>query len=304
MRSLLQKWFKNDADRDPETLDTPFQVPDNLLKPNTPLGLLGETMKGYGVSGETAQKVEKAFELMGLPVPDDNDQFVRGREGILLFDDAHGVVVRIEYTDQGRSGYDLMRANDSAWVVQPLATVDAGEMLIEICPGFKPETDGERVEQLKGLMAHEGYNFADAGLRNMGRMPISTPTFPDGVPMSIDRAVVNKLEEGLRPVVDKIVDLVRKEVMNAQRELYAPVRREFAQGWPKPEKMKDFWKKCRDFVQEGKCAAGWNDPAAWKAHENRRYGGDRTAREKTMKASSSAKKYAARRDAGNGGPHL
>lgn len=240
---------------------------------------------------ETALEVLKLFQKMGLPAPRGGDEFLSGLEGYLVFLNQHGVVIRIEPSDSKKGFYKADRINDNALIVKPLASIKAGNALIEICPGVAQETKKENNEYLRQQLEKQGIKFWDYKLSNIGRIPIHTVKFPDGMPVVVDRLAVKKLTASInfvRRALDLFRDYSQGEAAKAEEELYGPLRHAFKEAWPDPGKMKQFWSLCERYTREGKLVAGWNQPQSEDArHEVCRYGDNR----KTGEAAWAAKAY-------------
>ncbi|MCE9506992.1 MAG: hypothetical protein K8R48_01575 [Alphaproteobacteria bacterium] len=236
----------------------------------------------------TAQKVAESFQKLGLPLPQDEKEFLMGTEGGLVFLNRYGMVIRIENSDSARSPFKADRINDSPWILQPLASIDAGKAIIELCPGCHFNDNSGDTAYLHDALLKEGHAFWDGGLDNVGLLPVKTPRFPEGIPIVIDRLAVRKLTESIDGVRLALLNIEInddeiREAAEAQERLYAPLRRAFDEGWLDKGKMPRFWALCRECVQEGKLVAGWNEGAGF-------WGGSF----KTSTAIESAKHYESR----------
>ncbi len=226
----------------------------------------------------TVRNVFYAFQYMGLPAPESRREFYDGTEGGLIFLNRYGAVIRVENADDSVSEFRFDRFNDSAWVLQPLAIIDAGAAVIEICPGCHMEKKDADIYYLDEQLRREMIDFWDKGIRNIGLMPVKTPRFSEGIPVVIDRLAVSRLTQNMVPVrraLKKLGDKVLKrpegmseevrEAVEAQEQLYAPLRQAFNEAWPDQSvpadagKMKQFWDMCSGYVQEGKLVAGWRE---------------------------------------------
>jgi hypothetical protein len=207
----------------------------------------------------TAVKVIDSFKKMDLPPPQDEKEFLTGTEGCLVFLNKYALVMRIEIADLEDSKWGADRINDSGWIMQPLASLDAGKAIIEICPGChlaeKPGYRGELVDQLQ----NQNINFWDTGISNIGHLPFKTPTFPDGVPVVIDRLAVIRLTRNTEPIREAL-KAQAEEAKKAQDMLYGPLREAFASAWPEAGKMGRFWSLCLRYAAEGKLVSGWENP--------------------------------------------
>lgn len=218
----------------------------------------------------TARKVIQAFQKMSLPLPQSYGEFLHGTEGGLVFLNRYGVVIRIEgKKSKLGSEYRFDRINNSPWILKPLASIDAGRAVIEICPGCHPETNYDNIGYVRDRLREQNINYWDArGFCNSGRVPVKTPSFPKGVPVVIDRLAVRKLTGNIKPVRLALKKRAQ-EAAQAQEKLYGPLRKTFKNSWPNAPKMARFWALCQRFVQEGKLIAGWNEsePDNGKAEE-------------------------------------
>lgn len=209
----------------------------------------------------TARRVLTAFNCMGIDPPHDEEEFLSGTVGLILFLNPYGLVLRIEHTklDEENSGvYVPNRINNSGYILHPLATIGAGDATIEVCPGCHLENKMDNVTKLYELLHLQRIDYWDLNLPNNGRLPVKTPSFPEGVPIVIDRLAVRKLSlETLK--VSEALRVAADEALEAQRALYAPLKTAWKEGWPQKEKMGAFWQLCRDYVAEGKLVVGWKD---------------------------------------------
>jgi hypothetical protein len=224
---------------------------------------------------DTVQNVFYAFQEMNLPAPEVQQEFLDATEGGLVFLSRYGVVIRIEAVDDVDSPFTFDRFNDSPWVLQPLATIEAGAATIEICPGVHMEKDDENVYFLEDQLRRQMINFWDPGIRNIGRLPGTN------IPVVVDRLAVSRLTMNLAPVrhalklishkvikhhmvVEEISEEAR-QAAEAQKKLYEPLQKAFSEAWPdqeqpaNPRKMKNFWEMCRSYVREGKLVSGWDE---------------------------------------------
>jgi len=213
---------------------------------------------------QTARAIIDTFQQLGLPVPQRDNEFMHGSEGRIIFLNDYGLVIRIEENNS--------RINDSPWVLQPIASIKAGAATIEICPGVHFEPDEKDKDALSKLALQDGLKFWDAGAKNMGRLPVKTPHFPEGVPVVIDRPSVFRLPEGGQEITEAAPEDKAKynEAVLAQKR-YEPLQNLFKKCWPDTQKMKKFWQECESFQQQGKLVAGWNESADSKINEGKTY---------------------------------
>ena len=220
--------------------------------------------------GLTTHTVLDTFKKMGLFIPETPDEFLRGTDGVLVFLNRFGIVIRVEYknTRDPHSVTTSDRISISPWILEPLASIDAGGAIIELCPGCLLETDKEKSKFLYKQLKKQNIKFWDHTISNSGLVPIRTPLFPEGIPVVIDRGAVRELTGGLsyvRTLLGIFKSKKAREAATVQEELYKPLRDAFDEAWPdKSElpdtlKMKRFWNLCESYTKEGKLAAGWKD---------------------------------------------
>lgn len=208
----------------------------------------------------TEKAVAQAFKNMGLPLPKDSNEFMKGTEGALVFLNPYGVVIRIE---KKKTSCDLwQRFDDNPLILQPLASLEAGQAVIEVCPGVAFTPEKEKSFYLYCQLRSEGIDFWDEGAQNVGLVPLALPQFPGGIPIVVDRLAVGSLPPNLPPSPSSVTLSSQEDLAAAQEAeeaLYGPLRDAFAEGLKTPAKMKGFWQMCADYVAKGKMIAGWND---------------------------------------------
>ncbi len=229
---------------------------------------------------ETATKVASAFGKLGLPMPEKEEEFLDGAEGGLVFVNKYGLVIRIENKDFEDDQFKPARINDSGFVVQSLATLDAGAAVIEVIPGVKLASKEEYRVYLKDNLEGQGINFFDRRLSNIGHLPVTTPSFPEGVPVVIDRLAVGTLTSAVKPVSDAMKQQAA-EAAAAQEQLYAPLKKALETGLQQPAQIKNFWKLCESYMAEGKLISAWT-------------GIEKEGAGKPYLAAQASKKYAAK----------
>ncbi len=224
------------------------------------------TFSGYlqQLFGKTsADNVLEVFDRLGLPAPRSGKEFLAGAEGGLVFLNQYGLVIRIEHSDPENGRFGWSRVDDSGWVLRPLAGIEAGHAHVEICPGCNLEQDARKIDYLKKRLEEQRIDFWDRWLVNIGRVPVCTERFPEGMPVVIDRLAVCALTESAEPVA-KALAQEAQDAAEVQETLYAPLRAALDEAWPDKEgpadakKMQTFWKLCAQYVADGKMVAGWN----------------------------------------------
>lgn len=204
-------------------------------------------------SEESAQKVLEVFDLIGLPAPEEGTQYLKGNEGCIILVNKYSVVIRVEAKTPEKNYYS--RENDSGCILQPLVSIEAGEAIMEICPGCHVEKNEATIEELKVLLKDEGLVFSDDQLENIGRLNTDNPEFPDGIPLIIDRLAVSKMTGNVKIVKNEIIEKAKKE----QERFSEPFREALKDGLEDGAKMIQFRELLERYAAEGKFTAGWND---------------------------------------------
>lgn len=212
-------------------------------------------------SKTTMHKVKRAFAGMGLPLPDGDDECVRGTHGLLGASNILGVMWRVERDIHHGDHRNTRKIDDSVWVQTPLHARKAGRAALEICAGGKVESDPGIPDILNDMMKLQRLDFVDLGTRNVVRLPITTPGFPSGIPVVCDRLSVRRLSRKVQPIKTAL----EEEAAAAITAHYSPLMQAFARGAEDPRAMPAAWRLCAEFVREGKLLAGWNDPEAERA---------------------------------------
>jgi len=202
---------------------------------------------------ETAELVLEVFDKINLPAPTMGNQYLKSNEGCITFLNKYGVVVRVEPQNPEKNFY--VRVNDSGCVLQPLASIDAGKAVVEICSGCNVEKDEASIKYIKELLLDEGLIFSDPQLENLGRMHTDNPEFPEGVLLVLDRLAVSKAKGDVEIVKNSLSEDAKKE----QERIFAPFRKAFRDGLEDRSKMNRFWDLCEGYKAQGRFIAGWND---------------------------------------------
>lgn len=185
-----------------------------------------------------SQEIVRALEKLMIRLPQRNEEYIEGTDGIIIFSNEHAAVIRIELQDRLSARNVLLssgkckilpdslrhimskhmprksseisrqiRIDDSPWVLRPLASVAGRDYKIEILPGvhFENKLSMNR-HAYRGLLA-EGNHYWDARVDNIGRLPFPTPEFPDGVPVVVDRMAVERLSGRIDPVKTALFEM-------------------------------------------------------------------------------------------------
>ena len=202
---------------------------------------------------DTANKIKYVFDRMGIPMPYDEDDFLDGTEGALVALNKYGLVIRIEWKDSTNSRCVANRVNDSGFVLKPIASIDLGDVVMEVCPATEVMSNADHVDDLKDKLKDDGIDYWDCQLNNSGYLPVKTADFPKGIPIVIDRLAVmnlNKSSDRIRTALSKKVELI-------QDELYSPLRKSFSKEWHSNSGFKDFFDLCQQFKEDKKLNLGW-----------------------------------------------
>ncbi len=253
---------------------------NKAAKNKTPYNFEPERNDDFGdrlkdMMGEkTRLAVAKVFNSLGLPMPYTRNDFLEATEGAIVFSSKLGVAIRIE--EAGRKGESSStRINDNPWILQPIASIRAGDAIIEICPGTETTKDKYDVLSVVSGLASMDIDFWDAignddpsdfvylyNTGNVGVLPVKLPAFPKGIPVVIDRLSVRALSETAASIKIALDEMEVKE--DPQKKLYGPLRKAFNAAWPvkskpaDPAKMKEFWQLCQASVKKGVLIAGWD----------------------------------------------
>ncbi len=234
------------------------------------LRLLKQTL--YTMEQKDADEIASVLRKLQLPLPRAEDQARLGYDGLLIFLNEYGIAVKIE---NGEKYACSVRINNEPEILKPLASIRAGDYIIELCPGCEIYTGGGiEVDNLKAGLKKKGYDFWDAGARNLGYLPVKNlPEDPKGFLVIIDRLSI-QFGAGAR---DNRLEILMPK-FHPQDVLHGPLIEKFRQAWPNrsarvdAEKMAEFWQMCCQFREEGKLVSGW------EKYRGPEYGDARTAR--------------------------
>lgn len=212
---------------------------------------------------DTACRVLDTFAKLGLPAPETQGEFVAGTDGGLVFLNRYGVVLRIEKKDTSDTSAQFWsdRVNDNPLILRPLATLSAGQAHIEICPGCHTTNDQSESRYLQAVLREQGINYWDEGAHNIGRVPVKTSSFPQGLSVVVDRGAVNELTTKA-DVARRALTRQSAETRAAEQALeglYGGLCRRFVDCWEGRREMQDFWGLCAKYTAAGKLVAGWNE---------------------------------------------
>lgn len=233
---------------------------------NAPVANFEETLINT-FDADTVSAIMQTLAHLQLPIPDENVEFLRAYEGAIFFSNQYGMVVRIEPIDKNIklgtcARQPVVRINDNPWVLQPIGSIVAGEAIVEICPGVHTTDQSSDLTALAQGLKRTGAHLYDLSCSNIGRLPIATKNFPDGIPVVLDRLSVQRLTSTTRNIRNALQDMHID--VAPQKQLYGALKRLFSQAWPKdamiPDatKMAEFWRAMGKAAQDGVLVAGWN----------------------------------------------
>lgn len=211
---------------------------------------------------KTASRVLNVFNaLFDLPVPNEGE-FLQGTEGVLVFSNILGIVIRVEQKDPKKGYRPFSRENDNPFILQPLASLSVEDCIIEICPGTYLGNKTAS-NQLDHLLEQMGINPWDVAPRNCGFLPHPGSKEPSDFPVVIDRLAVNRLTEGALSIQEALTE--RNLTEDPQKALYTGLKAAFNKALSAPtttaqkQGFRDCWQLCAQKTQEGVLVAGWGE---------------------------------------------
>jgi hypothetical protein len=233
--------------------------------------------------------VEDTLGHLQLPIPECGEDFAAGSEGTLMFSNLYGVVIRVEEEKE--------RIDDSPWVMQPLGRFKVGHRTLEICPALRNSYNIKDVALLVKNLERTGIHFFDDCIHNVGLLPYTTPEFPEGVPVVIDRGGVKVRQHEENGAKIALEDMGVET--DPQEKLYGPLRRALKDAWPAgapapdAKKVTRFWELCRESVEQNKWVAGWTQDRTEIKHiiASPDVADDDEHEEKSEKAKNAALRY-------------
>jgi|GEM_PF-1662829 hypothetical protein len=183
---------------------------------------------------DSAYKICQILDYFDLLIPN-ADEYYRGADGVLIFLNDYGCVLRFEAID--RHATNRSNRVDHPHVLQPVFSRSYPNFVFEICPGVLPFTAAQQRnmhrlhKKLKQILAKDHVDFWDGdSLRNNGLLPLRLPEFPEGIPVVIDRLAVRSFSDmaPLRAALKNRSVIVYE----AQKTLYGPIADAFNTAWP------------------------------------------------------------------------
>lgn len=215
-------------------------------------------------SESTVGQILSVLKLLEVEIPKDRYGFMESTEGVMIMSNRYGLVLRIERT----KNFNLpqsMQINDNPFILQPLASFEVKDAVIEICPACHTTDEYEHSDEVLKLLKKTGIHFWDEyNPGNVGLLPFKTERFPDGIPVVIDRLSVSRAEsKTLAEIFEVLNDVDLME--DPQKTLYADLKFAIEHAWPegqeKPnkERMRMFWSMCVNETRNGLLVPGWNE---------------------------------------------
>lgn len=236
--------------------DTKYKLSHEVAE-NPLLRQLGRTSNGKGV-----EKIIGIFEQLQLPLPQRDEEFMHAHQGAIVFLTRYGLTLRIENVNK------RIQKFKNPFFAAPLKSIQADDFVVEICAGmpYRPMTD-EDMSFLKEQFQNASAVFYDPQRVNAAYTPVKTPSFPNGVPIVIDRGAVVPIGQKPRVKVAVAKEHARlcKEVQEEMDAFYGPAIKAFEDAWPSgrgtanAKKMRQAWAMAESFVAQGKLVAGWMD---------------------------------------------
>ncbi len=160
---------------------------------------LGDWLQHLNEDGRSANGVVRLLDDLQLPQPGPGE-FICSHAGGIFFHPTAGVVIRIEQTEE------KLKLAKHPLVSEPLGALAVGDWRIELCEGLRTNKITDRdVDWLFQTLKQDHILWSDAystsggvhlGSRvdNVGRLPLTTPEFPNGLPVVMDRERVYSFE--------------------------------------------------------------------------------------------------------------
>ena len=220
------------------------------------MSLYSNAYNQYG--GRAARKIKEFFNAMQLPEPSEGEYSETHDKGYLVFLNDPGVVIRIT------------RANLTLWdhprVLQPLGSVPAGKLRIDINPGIHcPATEEQRNEAMDDL-TKDNLQLFDPALYNCGTLPAVTNLIKAGYAVALDPVAVDDISRTAtwaRKLLGSKFSQAAAPKYDPQAILYGHLRETFKAAWknggaqPDATGIKVFWQECREMKAAKKLVASW-----------------------------------------------
>lgn len=229
----------------------------------------------------TAEAVDRFFDAMRLPQPEEGEFSETDDKGYLVFLNDTGTVIR------------LTKKREGIWsfcprVLHPLGTRIVGKLRADINPGITcPITDEQREELREGLHTDK-LEFVDQKHYNGGTLPAAANLIEEGYAVAIDPIAVRDLSSAAGLVkrwLNRAFTPGRAAAAEApddpQAIIYRPLKDIFKAAWgtgtdqPDAGLIRKFWEKAREMKTSGLLKASWLTPELASRNYNNIYEGSR-----------------------------
>jgi hypothetical protein len=229
----------------------------------------------------TAEAVDRFFDAMQLPQPEEGEFSETDDRGYLVFLNDSGTVIRLTQKREGIWGF-------SRRVLHPLGTRIVGRLRADINPGITcPLTDEQREELHEGLR-NDNLMFADQKHYNGGTLPAVANLIKEGYAVAIDpiavldlSSAVGLVKRWLRRAVTPGHAAAAEAMDDPQAIIYRPLKDIFKAAWqtgtdqPDAGLIRKFWEKAREMKASGLLKASWLTPELASRNYNNIYQGSR-----------------------------
>lgn len=193
--------------------------------------------------------VLETLKELGLPAPEECEEYIFATSGVIMFLDEYACSVRIEFTQDHIT--NSLRV-DHSLILQPLGTLEVNDITIEITPGIRTTNSEELSEEVCDILKDDGIWYWDSHHTNVGLLPLKTVDFPEGVPVVLDRLAVRALEGA-----EQLKESKSLEDNSFQDRLYGELRKSFEGFKSGKNPVGKFWSDCLKAKAEYKLFPGW-----------------------------------------------
>ena len=214
------------------------------------------------------RKIKETLTSLQLPIPHNKDEFLCATEGVLLFLNDYGVVIRIELNNRNieLSKLGFAKVDNHPHILQPLFEIETEYFSIGIFPGCKINQDQEIANVLRKKLQQDDVNFWDDQPENVGLIPLSTlDKRAQDIPVVIDVTAVETLSKSVQKVRAALDKKYRQKNLDAQARFYEPLRKAFVTAWDpethsfEADKVREAWSLCLEYKKQGKLIPAWDN---------------------------------------------
>ena len=214
------------------------------------------------------EKLQKTFEALNLPVPQSGEYYHRC--STLAFIAPAALVLRI----QPRKEQPLLR---HAHMLRPLGSLIIDETYrLDIQQGGPTNQSEEIAQDVYKRLKQDGIFTDDIQYHPNNSLLIKTENleFPDGLPVAYDPYELRCYNRKIRRFSEtlnggNIIDLlpISDEEADDQDVVYGELREAFQNcsdertGLPDPERINDFYVRCKDYKSKGLLSSPWERSA-------------------------------------------